>query len=388
MVKLAIVGGALQGMELAYLSRKAGYETVVIDKDFDAPALSLGDHMEVFDPLMEPHTLMELISDCDAVIPANENLMLLNSLVGLARAAEVPLLFDIDAYRVTSSKLKTNELIAKLGIEKPNEWPQCGFPAVVKPSSTSGSKGVRVVSSSDEMREAVSMIVDMGQEPVVQSYVSGMNVSLEVIGDGESYRPFTTTEILLDDRYDCKGVLCSPHILPEDSDSLLQEYSLMIAEGLQLQGLMDVEAVMDGVVPRLLEVDARFPSQTPAAIYHATGVNLLQELYSTFVEDRSPVRAETGFSLYEHLTYVNGVLKSCGEKRFAAIRSPDIIPGFYGCDEAITDHRPDSKRWSAAIMISGESGEEVLRRRNECINRMMEDNNISIYIDPEPEAVL
>ena len=36
-MRLAIVGGALQGMEAAYLSKRAGYETVVIDRKIDCP---------------------------------------------------------------------------------------------------------------------------------------------------------------------------------------------------------------------------------------------------------------------------------------------------------------------------------------------------------------
>jgi len=42
-MKIAIVGAELHGIEAAYLAKKAGFETVVIGKRKDAPALSLGD---------------------------------------------------------------------------------------------------------------------------------------------------------------------------------------------------------------------------------------------------------------------------------------------------------------------------------------------------------
>ena len=388
MVRIAIIGGALQGMELAYLGKKAGYEIVVVDRDPGAPALNLGDHREMIDPLMDPMTLMDVISDCDAVIPATENIMLLNCLVGLTKAAEVPLLFDIEAYRITSSKVQCNDLFSELGIKTPNQWPQCGYPAVVKPSSCSGSKGFRVVKSANEMHDALQHVSEIGQEPVVQKFLSGRNLSLEVIRDGAKVSSYLTTEILLDDRYDCKGVFCSPNIVSEEVHGKLEDYSKKIADKLELCGLMDVEAVMDGDEPHLLEVDARIPSQTPAAIFHASGLNLLDELHSITIQGKEARKPMAGYSLYEHFTSVNGLLRSCGEKRFASVHAPDVVPGFYGADEAITDHRAGSEKWSAAVMISGKSEDEVLRRRRDCIAEMMKDNNLSIYIDPKPAEAL
>lgn len=388
MVKLAVVGGALQGMEVTYLAKKAGFETVVMDRDPGAPALSMGDHREIIDPLMDPMTFMDVISDCDAVIPANENMMLLNSLVGLTKAAEVPLLFDIDAYRITTSKIQSNALFSTLGLTMPNQWPHCGFPAVVKPSACSGSKGFRVVKNADEMHDALQYVSDIGHEPVIQKFLSGRNLSLEIIRDGRTSHPYLTTEIMLDDRYDCKGVFCSPNIVTDEAHQRLEDYSVRIAEQLDLCGLMDVEAIMDGDEPYLLEVDARFPSQTPAAVFHASGINLLSELYSIKIKGNPGNRPRRGYSLYEHFTSVNGLLRSCGEKRFATVHHPEIVPGFYGADEAITDYRQGSKKWSAAVMISGNSEQEVLRRRQDCISQMMDDNDLMIFIDPKPAEAI
>ena len=49
-MRLAIVGGALQGMEAVYLSTIAGFETIVIDKRKEAPALALADEAYILDP--------------------------------------------------------------------------------------------------------------------------------------------------------------------------------------------------------------------------------------------------------------------------------------------------------------------------------------------------
>ena len=52
MTRIAIVGGALQGMEAVLLSKAAGYETVVLDRKAHAPALSICDEPVVLDPTM------------------------------------------------------------------------------------------------------------------------------------------------------------------------------------------------------------------------------------------------------------------------------------------------------------------------------------------------
>ena len=77
---IGIVGGILQGMEAVYLCRHAGYTSMVIDKRKDAPALSLADRAEVCDILQEPERAKQLFAECDAVLPAVENLEVLEFL--------------------------------------------------------------------------------------------------------------------------------------------------------------------------------------------------------------------------------------------------------------------------------------------------------------------
>ena len=66
MTRIAIVGGALQGMEAVLLSKAAGYETVVLDRKPSAPALSLCDEPVVLDPTKDPAGAAKVFSGCDA----------------------------------------------------------------------------------------------------------------------------------------------------------------------------------------------------------------------------------------------------------------------------------------------------------------------------------
>lgn len=94
---------------------------------------------------------------------------------------------------------------------------------------------------------------------------------------------------------------------------------------------MDVEAIATPRGLRVLEIDARIPSQTPAAVEAATGINLLEELAVSATEGLRPVRRTRDLcSVYRHLFFRDGVLGTCGEKTFADVRSPRIVGGFFG----------------------------------------------------------
>ena len=152
---IGIVGGILQGMEAVYLCRHAGYTSMVIDKRKDAPALSLADRAEVCDILQEPERAKQLFAECDAVIPAVENLEVLEFLSRTVPECGTHLLFDIESYKTSCSKEKSNELMARIGTPIPRPWPECGFPIIVKPSCQSGSIGVSAVNNEEERQRAL-----------------------------------------------------------------------------------------------------------------------------------------------------------------------------------------------------------------------------------------
>ena len=92
-------------MEAVFLAHKAGYETVVIDRRAEAPALSICDEPHVLNPLDDPDGAMEVFRTCDAVLPACEEHDLLTRLDAILSEAGIPFLFDIRAYDVSQSKL-------------------------------------------------------------------------------------------------------------------------------------------------------------------------------------------------------------------------------------------------------------------------------------------
>ena len=386
-MRLAVVGGALQGMEAVYLASKAGIETTVLDRKGTAPALSICDDPVVLDPTKDPEGARRIFEDCDAVIPACEELDLLHCLDGMLKGTDVPLLFDMHSYEISCSKNRSNEIMESVGVPLPGKWPECGFPVIVKPSSQSGSIGVSVAFNQDDVDRGLETVRGLNDEPVIQEFVHGKSVSIEVIGNGRTARSYVTTEVVLDTNYDCKMVRCNPDIMSKEDDDLFAKIGKDVAEDMGLSALMDVEAILTPKGLRVLEIDARIPSQTPAAIQAATGVNLLEELMFTALgKETGRVRAE-GSSVYRHVVMKDGVLRACGEKEFGRVREPRMVSGLFGADDVITDYEPGKSEWRATLITHGPTEEEVDRRCASSIERILDECSVETFIDGSPEVI-
>ena len=258
---------------------------------------ALGDETYIFDPTEDIDAAMKIFGDCDAVLPACEEIDLLELLNLHLNEADIPFLFDLNAYEISSSKERSNVLMSEAGVPMPLPWPECGFPAIVKPSCQSGSVGVTAVKNEDERQKALAKVAKLNDVPIVQEFVSGKSVSIEAIGNGKEARSYVTTEVVLDRNYDCKMVRCSPDILLR-KDALLRE-ACRKRGGHRLNALMDMEAIDTHNGP--IEIDARILSQRPAGRRHR--YNLLKELSNALETEY-----RTGFrGIYEHYVFKDGI---------------------------------------------------------------------------------
>ena len=386
-MKIGIVGGALQGMEAVFLSKKAGFETVVIDRKSTAPALSLSDTHEILDVTKDEGKLKKVLQDCDVVIPACEEIEALTALDKMMKESGTPFLFDLHSYELSSSKKRSNEVMEKIRVPMPQPWPECGFPIIVKPACQSGSIGVSAVNNEQEMEAALKIVNDLGDIPIIQEFVSGKSVSIEVVGNGETATSFVTTEVILDYNYDCKMVECGPNILSPEDDELFKEIGKKTAEAINLKGLMDVEAIYTKKGLRVLEIDARIPSQTPAAIWAATDINILEELAFSFLGKSTGRAGRNECSVYEHYVVEHGRLTTCGEKKFGKVKEPRFEERFFGADDAITDYTPGKDCWRATVMTKGKTPADVLEKRKKFISNVMYQCDLEEYIDRSPRMV-
>jgi len=388
-VRLLVVGGKLQGSEAAYLGAEAGYDVVLADRRAGVPASGLAQEVHTLDVTADVARTRELVRSCDAVLPACEDDHTLAWLTAHVPAWEVPLLFDPAAYGMTSSKLRSNELFARLDVPRPLPWPRCGFPVVVKPSVGSGSHGVRLLRNEPELALARAAFAARGEDMVAEEYVPGPSLSLEVVAwEGEA-RALLPTGLEFDTAYDCKRVTAPVVSDEEVTAGGLAEFAALaerLAAGVRLHGVMDVEVMVGGGSPRVLEIDARLPSQTPAAVFHSCGVNIVALLVETFREGRAPAppAAPARGAVYQHVLVRDGTVQVLGERVVGSAGPLVRHEGLWGADVVLTDADSRDEGWVAVIMTRGDDLASARHAADAAVGRLAAERGVKILPEGEP----
>ena len=382
-MRVAIVGGKLQGVEAVYLAKKAGWEVVLVDKESEVPAAELCDEFYSLD-VTKVVEWIPFLRGIDLIIPALENQEALDSLVRTANYVGVPLVFDREAYEISSSKISSNAMFAETGVPAPIPWPECGFPVIVKPSDASGSEGVIKVKSALEFQR-LSAQKDLTNW-VIEEYLEGPSYSLEVIGFLGVYKVLKITELHMDESYDCKRVVGSA-VLSDELKEEFEQIGLGLARSLNLKGIMDIETILHQGQLKVLEIDARLPSQTPIAVYHSTGINMLEILGEAFVQGK-PWQAfdvlEKRGVIYEHIHVMDDYLEVIGEHIMADVSPLHLYPDFFGADEALSSYSTGKTEWVATLIITGEDCQEAWDKRGIVLQEIRKEFGIRHYYDRYP----
>ena len=378
----AVVGGNLQGTEAAYLSKKAGWDVLLVDKNPVVPASGLCDQFIQLDVTSEKH-FRTALKGVDLVIPALENEDALMCLEHWVKAESIPFAFDLEAYSISSSKLESDRLFARMEVPIPRPWPDCDFPVVTKPNVGSGSHGVMVFREEASLQKYAK---DAAEDIILQEFVQGPSYSIEVLGIPGQHTPLQITEIKMDEKYDCKRV-----IAPADlSDSLTSDFERIantLANALGLRGLMDVEVILHENELKVLEIDARLPSQTPTTVYWSTGVNMVQMLGDLFTNGtckRLNVPVPGKGVIYEHIKVSPNMLQVAGERIMSGVAPLRIQTDFFGADEAITNYTPHLDEWVATLIVCEEDRDNAKEKRNRVIADIQQHFNIEIYREDSP----
>lgn len=279
MPSIVIIGGKLQGMEAAYLGKKADLHITLIDHNPNVIAQNLCDEFICGDVLSDDPDVRDALDSADMVLPTMENYDVLEQLVSLCEKRGYCLAFDWGAYQISSSKVRSDQLFMQHNLPAPKYYPNGTFPYIAKPDCDSGSHGISVIPDRASM-ESFQRNKEKGY--LIQEYIEGPSYSVEIIGTPGNYRVYLTTQILVDQIYDCYSVQAVRSI-PADLEDKIKGLVICIAEHVNLRGIMDLEVIDCCGEIKILEIDARLPSQTPIAVYHASGMNYLKELYDLFV---------------------------------------------------------------------------------------------------------
>jgi 3-methylornithine--L-lysine ligase len=384
-MQTVVVGGRLQGLEAVYLAKKAGWQAKLIDKNKSIPALNLADSFHCLDA-EDQEKLIPALKGADLIIPALENRRVLQSLVACADKLGIPCAFDLSAYDISSSKKISDLLFAELGVPAPRHYPGCRYPLIAKPSDSSGSEGVVHLKDEDELEGFQKNIKHKTGSFIIQEYRSGPSYSIEVIGCRGRYLPLQVTDLEMDASYDCKRVT-APSVLTLAQREQFADIAVQIARSINLNGIMDVEVILNNNQLYVLEIDARLPSQTPTAVYHSSGINLLELTGLSFAGGALPEQIEIKeerFAIFEHLLVTGDRVEVTGEHIVSTAGPLRHCEGFFGADEALTNYSQGKENWMATLIITGETRCEAYQKRSGVIEQICRESGAISCDDPVP----
>ncbi|MCI1721605.1 MAG: ATP-grasp domain-containing protein [Lachnospiraceae bacterium] len=168
--RIMILGALEEFVPLVRLAKSRGIRTVVADGNSGAPAKQEADEAYDLD-IRDTEALSELMkkTQVDGVVTAYSDL-LLECMVKASALAGLPCHIRPDQLPWYRDKYVTNRTLEKLGIGTPkstvlkkdfadSELEGISFPMVIKPLDMYGSRGLRIVYSTEEIREAFDLCV-------------------------------------------------------------------------------------------------------------------------------------------------------------------------------------------------------------------------------------
>ncbi|QAT43390.1 3-methylornithine--L-lysine ligase PylC [Aminipila luticellarii] len=363
-MKIAIIGGKLQGTEAVYLAKLAGIQSILIDRNSSAPASGICDRFVCGDIVQKEQKVIDAMKEADFVLPANENDLVLKAVREICEEENLKLAFDFNAYEITSSKIKSDKLFHRNHIPAPLYYPQGKAPYIIKPSGESGSVGV-LLAETEQQAEAFLRNRADRENWIAEEYLEGPSYSIEVIGNEKEYRTYTVTQIHMDSVYDCCKVTAPCPELTEVQKEEFSRLGITLAKLIHLNGIMDVEVILHEGQLKVLEIDARIPSQTPVAVYYSSGVNLLSELadmvlYGSFCREK---RDDGRYCAYEHYKLEQGEILQEGEHMMSSAEPLHLMEGAFGSDVILSDYAEGCSQFKGIFVNSASDPEQLEEKR-------------------------
>ncbi len=353
--------------------------TVLFDQSTYPPAHNLSDHFrEIKIGRDSEHKMIKELTALDLVFPALEDFEALNILKNIDNKISPPIVFDWEAYNVTRSKKKSREFFARYNLPRALPWPQAEFPVIIKPSESSGSQYVYKAENISELKKRQSEFSLRDSELIIEEYLSGPAYSMEVIAAEGNIHTFLPTRLKFADDYDCCQVLAG-EMIPEKISRNLNILAKKCADRLNLQGIMDLEVIASERGLKIMEIDARFPSQTPITVYEAGGSNMVEVLARKFLQsssqeigdvlDNKASESHSGRSvIYEQIKIEGGQVNTAGEHIISRSRNLRLENNFFEADKAITNYTPGSSDWQAILIFTGDDIDTVREKRKKTFN--------------------
>ena len=289
-----------QGIEFDYCSvhsvwglKELGYESIIINNnpetvstDFDTSdklyfePLTLEDVLNIIDK-EKPEGVVVQFGGQTAINLANDlkanGIKVLGTPVESIDAAEDREKFEklLRSIEVPQSEGKT-----AFTVEDARDIAEfLGYPVLVRPSYVLGGRAMEIVQNTVELLKYMETAVQISpQHPVlVDKYIRGKEVEVDVIGDGENILiPGIMEHVERAGVHSGDSIaVYPPQTLSSDELAKVVDYSAKIAQALKIKGLMNIQYVVGNGQVYVLEVNPR-ASRTVPVLSKVTGVPMVK----------------------------------------------------------------------------------------------------------------
>jgi predicted ATP-grasp superfamily ATP-dependent carboligase len=233
---------------------------------------------------------------CDILFPMDDDTMeiVIKHYEELSKLCVIPVA-PKENYEIAKDKGRTFELAIKSGVSCPDTispssveelkrlLSEIKFPAIIKPRISSGSRGIRVVNTREELLNKYLEVHEKYSFPIIQDFIAF----------GDKY----SVNMLFDKQYNLKAayvqkylrtfpVKTGPSTLTESIEyPELLDMAVKIAKNIKWYGVMELEFIVDTETekPYFMEINPRFWASVQGAIF--AGVDFPWLLYKVALEE-------------------------------------------------------------------------------------------------------
>ncbi|ATA59469.1 Carbamoyl-phosphate synthase catalytic subunit [Geobacillus stearothermophilus] len=336
-----------QGIEFDYATvhcvfaiKQAGYEAIIINNNPETVSTDFSTSDKLY---FEPLTAEDVMHVIDLEQPVGV-IVQFGGQTAINLAAELEArgvrllgttLEDLDR---AEDRDKFEQALSELGIPKPAGKTavsveeavaiaeEIGYPVLVRPSYVLGGRAMEIVYNREELLHYMEHAVRVNpQHPVlVDRYITGKEVEVDAIADGE-----TVVIPGIMEHIERAGVhsgdsiaVYPPQTLSDDVIAKITDYTVKLARGLHIVGLLNIQFVVAGSDVYVLEVNPR-SSRTVPFLSKITGVPMANLATKAILGAKlADMGYETGVCPVRPGVYVKVPVFS-----FAKLRNVDISLG-------------------------------------------------------------
>ena len=303
--KVIILGGGPnrigQGIEFDYCCvhavfglREAGYETIMVNCNPETVSTDYDTSDRLY---FEPLTAEDVIALARTEQRAGTLVGVIVQFGGqtplkLAQAladADIPILgTSPDAIDLAEDRARFHDLLDRLGLRQPANGiarsvaeaeeiaAEIGFPAIIRPSYVLGGRAMEIVYDKPSLRRYMGAAVRVsGDDPVLlDSYLQdAIEVDVDAVADGDGVYVAGIMEHIEEAGIHSGDSACSlpPYSLPPPILDEIRHQTRLLAQALEVVGLMNVQLAVKDEDVYILEVNPR-ASRTVPFVAKATGV--------------------------------------------------------------------------------------------------------------------